>query len=100
MRASQCRTMSLGLEILLEAQRREDAMHEDVDAFNAPSECHALVSRGLADRLRHARRRIRAATGLTFRQFEREIARRTSAKWAYFNVPPAFCSGDGPRVVP
>lgn len=42
--------------VLARAEYAEYALHEDVDAYYEPSECHDLVSRGEAKRQRLARR--------------------------------------------
>ena len=42
--------------ILINQQRHECALHADVDAWYAPSECHASVARGEESRARLARR--------------------------------------------
>jgi len=72
-----------GLSIWLRFMRSEDEAHEDVDRFHAPSECHALVSKGIEKRLRVLRRHIKATTGLKYRVFERECRRRTSPSAMY-----------------
>lgn len=67
--------MQLGkaFTILAQAQVREEIMHDDVAAFHAPSECHALVSKGEARRLREARRRAKAVSGLSRSHFNRTV---------------------------
>jgi hypothetical protein len=69
--------MQLGkaIGILLRAYEAEAFMHEDVDAFHAPSECHALVARGEAKRLRQARRHAEAVAGMNLRGI-RKLARK------------------------
>lgn len=69
------RQMGKAIGILALAQAREDFMHEDVDAFGAPGECHGLVSRGEARRERQARRHAKAASGLSRAAFNRELRR-------------------------
>lgn len=60
--------------ILLRAYEREYAMHEDVDAFHAPGECHELVSRGEGKRLRAAMRHACAVAGVkNWRQLRRAV---------------------------
>lgn len=62
------------LTILLRAYQREHAMHEDVDAFYAPGECHDLVSRGEGKRLRFAVRHACAVAGVkNARQLRRTV---------------------------
>lgn len=57
------------MTILYEANAAEEIMHQDGAAFGAPSECHALVSKGEAQRMRHAYRRACAVSGLKRREF-------------------------------
>jgi hypothetical protein len=54
----------------------EHEMHEDVDAWHAPSECHDLVAKGEGRRLRHARRRALHAAGFNSMRHLRRAARR------------------------
>ena len=63
--------------ILIEAALHEEALHDDVDAFHAPSECHDLVARGEGKRFRLARRRALHASGFnSMRLLRREVHRR------------------------
>lgn len=64
------------ISILVSAQMRECEMHEDVDAFHAPGECHRDVARGEGRRLRLARRRALHAAGLRSMALLRRAARR------------------------
>lgn len=73
------RNLGRALSIIIEHQRRENAMHDDVDAFHAPSECHDLVSRHEGKRFRAVRRHVEGITGHRFAVVMREAARRTSA---------------------
>lgn len=57
------------LTIVYTASVREEIMHEDVAAFGAPSECHALVSKGADQRMRAAYRHACAVSGLKRREF-------------------------------
>ena len=59
--------------IIARAEAREIMMHQDVSAFYAPSECHALVSRGEERRKREARRHAKSISGLSRRAFNREL---------------------------
>ena len=58
----------------------EHIAHADVDAFGAPSECHALVARGEAQRERQARRLAKAASGLSRAEFNRRL-RKLDRRW-------------------
>lgn len=69
-----------GLSLWIRFHREEEEAHADVDAFFAPSECHALVSKGEHKRERRVRRHIKAVTGLRWRLFVRECERRTSPR--------------------
>lgn len=71
------------LSIIVQHKRNEDAMHEDVNQFHAPSECHELVSRGEAKRFRLVRRRVKALTGSRYDLVLREARRRTSNHAVY-----------------
>jgi len=64
------------ISILIAAQNRLNELHEDVDAFGAPGECHDLVARGEAGALRQARRHAIAVSGC---RSMREIKRRARA---------------------
>lgn len=65
--------MQLGkaIGILVRAVEHELAMHEDVEAFHAPSECHGLVSRGADKRMRVARKHAEAVAGMPLRSIRR-----------------------------
>jgi len=69
------RQMGKALGILARAEARESYMHDDVDAFDAPGECHGAVSRGEAHRARQARRHAKAVSGLSRAAFNRELGR-------------------------
>jgi hypothetical protein len=73
-----------GLTILADYEAMCHFQHRDVDAFNAPSECHGLVARGHRKEFRTVRRKIKATTGLKFNEFQRECAKRTSDRYMYF----------------
>lgn len=64
------------LTILIRAAEVEHAMHDDVDAWGAPSECHALVSKGEGERARLAMRRACHAAGVSNRRLLRKAMRR------------------------
>lgn len=72
------------ISILLEAHSVEAEMHEDVRRFNAPSECHALVARGEAARLRFARRRAFHAAGVKNSRQLRAAARRVCSDHYFY----------------
>lgn len=74
---------SLGraFSIIAKANVLEGIMHEDVAAWHAPSECHGLVSRGEARRIRIAHRHARAVSGLSRRQFNQAFRRLDQRTW-------------------
>jgi len=78
--------MQLGkaIGILVAAVELENAYHEDVAAMNAPSECHDVVSRGEAQRMRHARRRALHAAGLNRWRLLRRAVRKQTGNDKFF----------------
>lgn len=76
------------LSILAKAEAKEIFAHADVDAFHAPSECHALVRRGEGSRLRRERRRAEAVAHRPMRCIIREARKRGvdigSPRWLQF----------------
>lgn len=80
------RNLGRALTILADQEAREHAMHEDVDAFYAPSECHGLVARGEEKRQRQARRHAEAVAGAPLREIRRQARARGGG-----------CYGGGPR---
>lgn len=75
--------LSRGVTIYLRFVRDCTARHEDVDLFNAPSECHKDVSDINTVMFRRVRRHIKGVTGLRWKPFIREVRRRTCAKFVY-----------------
>jgi len=73
-----------GLTIFLQFHNCEVEMHADVDRWGAPSECHQLVQSGSHERARLMRRRVKAATGLKWSEFCREVRRRTGVRWMVY----------------
>ena len=70
------RNLGKAIGILIRQQMHEIEMHEDVEAFNAPSECHGIVAKGAVKRARLARRRALHAAGLRSLRLLRREARR------------------------
>lgn len=70
------RNLGKAIGILLRAQLDEDFAHRDVDVMYAPAECHGLVARGEAERLRLARRHAEAVARRPLRIIRREAKRR------------------------
>lgn len=79
------RNLGTALTILARAEAAEHFMHADVDAFGAPSECHGLVSRNEARRLRQARKHAEAEAKAPYRVIRAQAQKRGRI------VP---CSGD------
>lgn len=73
------RNLSKALTIVARAEADEIIMHDDVDAWGAPGECHALVMRGEHVRLRRARRHAEAVAQRPWRVIRREAAKRGCA---------------------
>lgn len=78
---TQCRNLGRGLTIFLEHHRYENFMHDEIDAWHAPSECHALASRGEDRRFRAMRRHVEGVTGLKWKVFREQVIRRTGLRW-------------------
>ena len=70
------RNLGKVLTILATADVREAVLHADVDAFGAPSECHALVSRGQDRRMRQARKHAEAIARAPLRVIARQSRQR------------------------
>jgi hypothetical protein len=68
--------LSRALTILARAEAAEIDLHADVDAWGAPSECHALVGRHQARRDRIARKHAEAEAQRPLRVIRRETQRR------------------------
>lgn len=71
------RQMGRAVSIMARAFATEMVMHDDVRAFHAPSECHALVARNEEKRTRQARRHAKAISGLSRREFNKAWKRVT-----------------------
>ena len=69
------RRLGKALGIIARREANEIIMHEDVDAWYAPSECHQLVGRGENQRRRQARRHAKAESGLSRCAFNRTLRR-------------------------
>lgn len=67
--------LSIALSILMRAECREVFLHADVSAFGAPSECHDDVDRGMAKRMRVARKHAEAVSQRPLRCILRAAAR-------------------------
>lgn len=70
------RNLGKVLTILATADVREAVLHADVDAFGAPRECHALVSRGQDRRMRQARKHAEAIARAPLHVIMRQARRR------------------------
>ena len=56
---------------------------EDIAAFHAPSECYTLACQGIDAKKEEIVEEIENATGLTYEEFEKEVARRGTYKFVY-----------------
>lgn len=70
------RNLGRVLSVLATAEASEIAMHADVSAWGAPSECHRDVSRGEEQRFREARRHAEALARRPMRIIKQEARRR------------------------
>jgi hypothetical protein len=80
------RNIGKGATILVHQMELELQTYEELRAFHAPSECGVDAERELSRARRVMRRRIKAVTGLRYVIFLREVTRRTSYRWVYFNL--------------
>jgi hypothetical protein len=71
--------------ILMAHQRVCDEMHEDVDAFHAPSECHEIVSRGNARRFRLVKKHACVAAGVKDLKQLRKAVKKACPTWDRYN---------------
>jgi RNA:NAD 2'-phosphotransferase (TPT1/KptA family) len=85
--------LSRAASLILRHLQFEYAMHYDVQAFHAPSECHGLIVKGEAKRWRATARKIKALTGHHPKVVIKVIEQRISPKAAYrlgFHEVPVF----------
>lgn len=59
--------------ILAQHEVKEYLMHEDIEMFHAPSECHQLVAQGVEKRYHEAYRHARAVSGLSRWKFKKVV---------------------------
>lgn len=71
---------------LLACANADAFAHEEIDAFYAPSECHALVNRSTEREMQA----ILADAGYTAKELESEAVERTSYRWVHFNLGYVF----------
>lgn len=72
------------IQALLQIDRDEDAMHDEVDAMYAPSECHGDVGRGADDR----RMAVMEKFGVTHDEMVAEAKRRgIDCRWMHVHGP-------------
>lgn len=80
--------------LLIQIQRGWAADEEFGSAMGAPmGELRPIINRGRAKQMRRARRLVKSITGLKWRVFFRELERRTSARWVYFNLSQLEMTG-------
>lgn len=70
------RNLGQVLSVLVAQEAAGVALHEDVDAFGAPSECHGLVEKQLARRRAEAFKKMEQLAGVPFRQIRQEAEDR------------------------
>jgi hypothetical protein len=67
------RQLGKAFSILARYEFRQHEISEDLENFNAPSECYDLVFKNEEKRARIARKAAKAASGLNRRQFNQAI---------------------------
>lgn len=75
------RQLGRAYSILARHQAMEDNLYSDLGAYGAPSECYVDVERGERGRWRQARRAAKAASGLSRRGFNKEMAQNFNWRW-------------------
>lgn len=70
------RNLGRALTILVQQEVAEIELHDDVDAWHAPSECHRDVARYEAQRAREARKHAEAVARRPLRTILREAKAR------------------------
>ena len=65
---------------LAKIKANEIALHEDVDVWDAPSECHDLVNKAFNEKMK----RFETEIGITEDSIMKLFAHRTSERFAYF----------------
>lgn len=67
------RQLGRAFSIIVRQQVQEGIFHDDIAAYHAPSECHALVSKGECQRARMAKRHAKSVSGLSRAAFNAEL---------------------------
>lgn len=80
------RQVGKALGILARFEAREIVKHADVGMFYAPSECHSLVAKNEDKRAREARRHAKAVSGLSRREFNKELRKYRNAPFIQYAV--------------
>ena len=73
-----------GVTILRKFNQECNESFEDLHVYYAPSECYKDVDKAQKRRFRTVHKHIKGVTGLKYKVFLSEVARRTSYKWSYF----------------
>lgn len=73
------------ISILLQHERKSADFYEDLSAFHAPSECHPVVSRGLARDFRTVRKHACATAGVKNLTQLRRAVKRVCPTWDRLN---------------
>lgn len=69
--------------VFARAARRLESAEDDIERFNAPSECLSVVYRSV---WRDVRAELMNRFGLSVLEAEQMIKNRTSERWFYFNL--------------
>lgn len=89
------------LTILARADMVEHALHADIGAFGAPSECHTLVSRGEIQRKRRARKHAECVARRPLRVIQRQaLALGIELYSPYNRVWSALCDRIYRKIAP
>lgn len=79
------RQLGRAVSIIAKFERECHELHADVDAFHAPSECHDVVSKGNARRLRVVKRHACHVAGVkNLQQLRREV-KKVVPHWDRYN---------------
>ena len=79
------KNIGAGCSIVRKFWREVDDAHLEIRMYYAPSECHDLVHKHSRKVFRLIKKRVKGITGLNWRTFTKEVERRTSPRWMYFN---------------
>jgi hypothetical protein len=80
--------LSKVVTILAHFEAQEVILHEEIDAYNAPSECHDLVEKSCRKKFRTVRRQVEAIARRPWRIIQKELEKRGAgpSSRAYFKL--------------